>query len=103
MNLWHDVRYGARVLRNSPWFLATSVLTLGLGIGATTAIFSASDAMLWKPVPLPHLETLVILLQRVSNDPGAWGDLSGGDLEDIRRGSTSFEKVTAWQEGMANI
>src|SRR6266436_4240375 len=103
MNLWHDVRYGARILRNSPGFLATSVLTLGLGIGATTAIFSASDAMLWKPVPLPHLESLVMVLQRIPDQPNQWNNTTVADLEDIRRASTSLEKIASFQQGLANI
>ncbi|HTS30892.1 MAG TPA: ABC transporter permease [Bryobacteraceae bacterium] len=103
MNLWHDVRYGVRVLRSSPGFLATSVLTLGLGIGATTAIFSCSDAMLWKPVPLPHMESLVMLLQRVPDSPNEWGYLPAADLEDIGRGTTALENIASWQEGLANI
>src|ERR1039457_3022927 len=104
MNLWHDVRYGARILRNSPGFLATAVLTLGLGIGATTAIFSCSDAMLWKPVRLPQIESLVMVLQRIPDQPKNWNDTSAADLEDIRRGNTSIEKIASWQQdGLANI
>ena len=104
MNLWHDVRYGARILRNSPGFLATAVLTLGLGIGATTAIFSCSDAMLWKPVRLPQIESLVMVLQRIPDQPNNWNDTSAADLEDIRRGNTSLEKIASWQQdGLANI
>jgi putative ABC transport system permease protein len=61
MNLWNDVRYGARMLRKSPGFTTAAVLTLALGIGATTATFSCADALLWKPVPLPHLDTLVMV------------------------------------------
>ncbi len=103
MNLWQDVRYGARILRNSPGFLATSVLTLGLGIGATTAIFSVSDAMLWKPVPLPHLESLVMVLQRIPDAPNNWNSISAPDLEDIRRSTTALENVAGFQDGLANI
>src|SRR5579871_4341300 len=103
MNLWHDVRYGVRVLRSSPGFVATSVLTLGLGIGTTTAIFSCNDAMLWKPVPLPHLESLVMVLQRIPEDSRNWGEIPAPDLEDIRRDATGLEKVASWQEGLANI
>lgn len=103
MNLWHDVRYGARILRNSPGFLATAVVTLGLGIGATTAIFSVSDAMLWKPVPLPRIESLVMVLQRIPENPNNWDDVAAGDLEDIRRGTTALENIASWQSGLANI
>ena len=103
MNLWHDVRYGARILRHSPGFLATAVLTLGLGIGATTAIFSVSDALLWKPVPLPRIESLVMVLQRIPDEPNDWNDTSAADVEDIRRGSTALESIASWQSGLANI
>ena len=85
MNLWHDIRYGARMLRKSPGFAATAVLTLALGIGATTAVFSVCDALLWKPVPLPDLDTLVMVLQRVPGSPGNWNSVSPADLDDIRR------------------
>ena len=103
MNLWHDFRYGARMLRKSPGFTATAVLTLGLGIGATTATYSVSDALLWKPVPLPHLETLAAVQQRVPGQPTFWQDITPADMEDIRRAVTSFESFAAYQQGEANI
>ena len=102
MNLWHDVRFGARTLRKSPGFAATAMLTLALGIGATTAIFSVCDAMLWKPAPLPHLETLVMVLQ-AGGDPGEWNDATPADVADIRRGSATLEKFATYEQGMANI
>ena len=67
MSIWQDVRFGARTLRNAPGFAITAVVTLSLGIGATTAIFSVSDALLWKPIPLPRIESLVMLLERDSD------------------------------------
>src|SRR5450432_3202133 len=97
MNLWHDVRYGARVLRSSPGFLATAVITLGLGIGATTAIFSVSDAMLWKPIPLPHIESLVVVAQRIPNEANYYDSMTAPDLDDIRRSSTALENIAGFQ------
>ena len=64
MNLWRDIRFGVRMLSKSPGFVLTAVLTLMLGIGVTTSVYSLCDALLWKPVPLPHLESLAMVLQR---------------------------------------
>ncbi|SPF33119.1 conserved membrane hypothetical protein [Candidatus Sulfopaludibacter sp. SbA4] len=103
MNLWHDVRYGARMLRKSPGFAATAVVTLGLGIGATTAIFSLSDAMWWKPVPLPDIDTLAMVLQRDSDSANYWNSGTPADVDDIQRGITSLEGLASFQRDMANI
>ena len=103
MGLWNDIRFGARSLRKAPGFTATAILTLALGIGATTAIFSVADAMLWKPVPLPHLESLMLVLQRVPGDPNDWNSVPPADVEDIRQASTSFDSFASWDDGVANI
>ncbi len=103
MNLWQDIRYGARTLSKSPGFVVTAVVTLGIGIGATTAIFSICDSLLWKPAPLPHLESLVMVLERVSDSPNEWNPLTPADLNDIGHDNTALESLASWQGGLANI
>jgi len=103
MSLWQDIRYGERMLRKSPGFAVTAVLTLALGIGATTAVFSVCDALLWKPVALPHMESLAMVLQRMPEAPNQWNGATPADLEDVRRESTSFQDFATWDNGLANI
>ncbi|HKT51591.1 MAG TPA: ABC transporter permease [Candidatus Angelobacter sp.] len=59
--LWQDVRFGARLLRRSPVFSAVAIITLALGIGANTAIFSITYQVLLQLLPVPHPEELVVL------------------------------------------
>jgi predicted permease len=70
--LWHDLRYGWRLLVRNPAFTLTAVLSLALGIGATTAIFSVVNALLFKPLPYPEPERLAALAshqtQRLEDD-----------------------------------
>src|SRR5450631_4017131 len=102
MNLWNDVRFGARMLRKSPGFATAAVLTLALGIGATTATFSCADALLWKPVPLPDMESLAMVGQRTDN-PGDFNSAAPADIDDLRQQTSTLASLAGWQFGLANI
>ena len=103
MSFWQDIRFGTRTLLKSPGFALTAALTMALGIGVTTAIFSTCDAMLWRPNPLPHMDTLVVVAQRDPSDPNGWDSAAPADMDEIRHSSTSLEGLTSWQYSLANL
>src|SRR5205807_1473010 len=77
--LWQDIRYGLRMLRNSPGFAAVAVLTLALGIGANTAIFSLIDAVMLRSLPVEKPSDLVVLRWSARKAPRINGYMSSGD------------------------
>jgi putative ABC transport system permease protein len=101
-NLLHDVRYALRQLAKSPGFAAVAILTIALGIGATTAIFSLVDATLIHPFSYPQPEQLV----RVEDDlPGAGAHdvgMSQPELKDLER-SGIFQYVSLVGGGSVNL
>jgi putative ABC transport system permease protein len=95
-DLVKDVGYAVRVLRKSPAFTLTAVLSLALGIGANTAIFSVVNAFLLRPLPFPQPDRLVALFERNVMGDEARMSVAPGNFLDWQQQSTSFESVSAY-------
>jgi putative ABC transport system permease protein len=91
-DLFQDLRFGARMLLKNPGFTLIAVLTLALGIGANTAIFSIVNGVLLKPLPYQQPDQLVQLWE--APRLGAWGAASPGAFVDWKEQSTSFESLS---------
>jgi predicted permease len=92
-----DVRYGLRSLRRSPGFTIIVVLTLALGIGANSAIFSVIDAVLLRPLPFPNASQLADLCARSTLFDFEHLGVSLPDIADIRASSISFSNLSPYQ------
>ncbi len=93
-DLWQDLRYAARSLVKSPGFATVAVLTLALGIGANTAIFSVINSVLLSPLPFRQPEQVVALWQTESA-PGSY-PLTGEDYLDWRGQNSTFEDMSLY-------
>ena len=92
-SLLQDLRYGVRVLRKSPGFTAVAVLTLALGIGANTAIFSIVDAVLLRAFPYPNADRLVFVFNAPVKQPDALSALSYRDFRECREQNRVFSEM----------
>jgi putative ABC transport system permease protein len=89
-----DVRYALRALRRSPTFAAVVILTLALGIGMNTAVFSVFNAVVLRPIAYPHPDRLVWLSTfGADTEPGL---VAGPDFVDWRDGAASFDRMVAY-------
>jgi predicted permease len=96
-SFWQDVRYAGRMLRKSPSFTTVAVLTLALGIGANTAIFSIVDGVLLNPIPYDEPDRLVSIYGTNAN--GTKNSISYPNFLDWQRDNQTFETLAAWRGG----
>ncbi|MFY9551622.1 MAG: ABC transporter permease, partial [Thermoanaerobaculia bacterium] len=98
--VFQDVRYAMRTLRHSPGFAALAILTLAVGIGANTAIFSLVHAVLLKPLPFDHAERVVAVMETWR---GRRGGVSAGNFADLKAANRSFERLAAVRYATFNL
>ncbi|MGA8182450.1 MAG: ABC transporter permease, partial [Terriglobia bacterium] len=97
--LAQDLRYGLRQLRRNPGFTIVAIVTLALGIGATTAIFSVIQGVLLAPLPYPHSNRLVVIWETLPRSGGA-ATISYPNFRDWQREARSFKSMAgyAWSD-----
>jgi putative ABC transport system permease protein len=101
--LWRDLRYGARMLSKRPGYTMIAGLTLALGIGANTAIFSVVNATLLNPLPYPQCERLVFIHEQRIAQGRLQGLISPADFFAWREQNRSFERMAAYTEALFNL
>ena len=92
---FQDIRYGTRMLLKSPTVTVVAVITLALGIGANTAIFSTVNALFLRPLPVQHPERLIYLAPLQPGAPG-YGQFSYPDFQDLRSQAAGVSDVLAY-------
>src|SRR5215472_4696788 len=97
-----DLRYGTRTLAKSPGFTAVAVLTLALGIGATTSMFTILDGIVLKPLQYPDASRIVAINTHWTDSGAEIPLTTGGDLQDIR-GADAFEAFSYYNGGEMGV
>ena len=100
-SLWKDIRYAARLLRSKPTFTLTAILSLALGIGACTAIFSIVDAVLLRSLPYPNADRIVALNE--VNERGNKIRFGYPNLNDLRERQQSLEAIAHYGAGTMTV
>lgn len=99
--IWRDLGYSIRVLRRSPGFAAGAILTIGIGIGAATALFSVVRAVLLNPLPFPAPEQLIVLGQ--PREDATPGNVGYATYVDWRERATSLDDIAAMRSWVPTL
>src|SRR5579859_759106 len=103
MTFTHQLRFAGRMLRLNPGFAAVAIVTLGLGIGATTAMFSVLDGVVLKSLRYPDVNRLVAVNTKFTDTGRVKWRTTSGDLEDLRADANTFEALSFysdWEQGV---
>src|SRR5215467_9372597 len=100
-HLWKDLRFALRILRKSPGFAAVAIVTLGLGIGASTAIFSVVDAVLLRALPYPNPDKIVRVWEQLPN--GHPSNLADLNFDDFRTQNDTFSHLAVYGYSLSSV
>src|ERR1700680_4535574 len=98
--LLQNLRFSLRMLGRNPGMTITILLTLALGIGANTAIFTVDYATLLAPLPYPQPDKIVMVWSKIQNFHNG---VAAGDFLDWKQQSTTFQDLCAWTGGTYNL
>ena len=101
--LTDNIRYSSRVLRKSPAFTIVSILTLALGVGASTALFSVVDTVLLRPLPYYQPDQLVTVTETLPEMGTDEIGVAAGEYQDYRAQNRSFSQVAAYEREGFNL
>ncbi len=99
--LWQDLRYGMRLLAKVPGFTAVAILTLALGIGASTSIFSVADAVLLRPLPYPNPQQIVRVWEQAPD--GHRMNLAEPNFDDFRTQNNTFASLAEYEYWLSSV
>ncbi len=102
-DLWQDLRFGARILLKNPGFTLIAVITLALGIGANTAIFSVVNAVLLRPLPFNEPARLVTVWEEAARDGVVKQRVAPGNYSDWKAQQSSFAQMAAIADSELNL